>query len=57
MVTRLLCVYPFRYLQVLIQEMGVNVDMSFLMAMLGLLAQLPSTTTEVSVCFSCSISQ
>ena len=36
-----------RYLQVLIQELGVNLDMSFLMALLSLLSQVPSTATEV----------
>ena len=34
----------------LIQEMGVSVDMTFILAITGLLADLPSGLSEVCVC-------
>ena len=36
-------------LQVLIQEVGVNFDLGFVLALINLLDKLPSTTTEVRV--------
>ena len=41
------CVPSSRLLQVLVQELGVKVDMSFIMAILELLADLPTTASEV----------
>ena len=38
---------PPRFLQVLVQEVGVNIDLSFILAVTSLFAQLPSTATEV----------
>ncbi len=40
------CLCP-RLLQVLIQEMGVEVDMTFLIALTRLIEDLPNTSTEV----------
>ena len=38
-----------RFLQVLVQEVGVNVDLSFILAVTSLFADLPSTATEVGL--------
>lgn len=37
-----------RFLQVLVQELGVNVDMSFIMATFDILSDLQSSKTKVS---------
>ncbi len=44
------CVYVCRLFQVLVQALGVNVDMSFIMATFGVLSDLPTGKTEVCVC-------
>lgn len=43
--------YNYRLLQVLIQEMGVNIDLNFILAVTGLLGGLPNMQTDVSSTF------
>ncbi len=54
-----MCESPFhapRLFQVLIQEIGLNVDMNFILAIADLLANLPSGVTEVIRCYNYTIS-
>jgi hypothetical protein len=39
----------YRLLQVLIQEMGVNIDLNFVLAVTGLFGGLPNMQTDVSI--------
>ena len=49
MLSTMLC----RLLQVLVQALGVNVDMTFIMATFGVLSDLPTEKTVVWNCCSC----
>lgn len=46
--------FDYRLLQVLIQEMGVNIDLNFILAVTGLLGSLPNMQTDVSSTFKSS---